>query len=273
MKVKKLAALIGSVSCLLIVCAFPSFAAGWQQDEHGTWYQEDDLSYPADTWREIEGSWYHFDADGYRQTGWQNIYSKWYYLMPDTGVMVADTTMEIDGVSYTFDASGAWIEKVLPPLGHWADPSCYANEWANYQFTLTETLIAASPEELRSIDTDTSTFDLYVKDLSNSSTIAIGYDDVNTEVFQSMQEPQDYLNYLRDFYTSTQLWQFDEITTVNFGSETYYKLHAYFMGGLGRQDFYCRKIDHYLMSIVVSSSYLAEPEVNALLNQNLTSVR
>ena len=272
MKTRKLAALIGSVSCLLLSCTFPSFAAGWQQDEHGVWYQEDNSSYPANTWREIDGNWYHFDENGYRQTGWQEIYSKWYYLMPDTGIMVADTTLEIDGVPYTFDASGAWIEKILPPLGHWTDPSCYINEWSNFKFTLTETMVAASPEQLQSLDTSTSTFDLYVEDTKTACNITIGYDDINTATFQNMQEPQEYLNYLKDFLSSTQLWQFDEITTATFGSETYYKLHSYFMGGLARQDFYCRKVDHYLMTMVVTSDYLTEPAINATLSQNLTSV-
>ena len=64
--------------------AMPTFAAEWKQNEIGYWYQEDNGSYPTNSWKWINGRCYYFDSNGY---------------------MLANTTTP-DG--YTVDASGAW---------------------------------------------------------------------------------------------------------------------------------------------------------------------
>ena len=64
--------------------AMPTFAAEWKQNEIGYWYQEDNGSYPTNSWKWINGRCYYFDSNGY---------------------MLASTTTP-DG--YTVDASGAW---------------------------------------------------------------------------------------------------------------------------------------------------------------------
>lgn len=64
--------------------AMPAFAAEWKQNEIGYWYQEDNGSYPTNSWKWINGRCYYFDSNGY---------------------MLANTTTP-DG--YTVDASGAW---------------------------------------------------------------------------------------------------------------------------------------------------------------------
>lgn len=64
--------------------AMPTFAAEWKQNEIGYWYQEDNGSYPTNSWKWINGRCYYFDNNGY---------------------MLANTTTP-DG--YTVDATGAW---------------------------------------------------------------------------------------------------------------------------------------------------------------------
>ncbi len=64
--------------------AMPTFAAEWKQNEIGYWYQEDNGSYPTNSWKWINGKCYYFDSNGY---------------------MLASTTTP-DG--YTVDATGAW---------------------------------------------------------------------------------------------------------------------------------------------------------------------
>lgn len=69
-----------------------SFAAGWQKDATGWWWQNDDGSYPAAKWEWLDGNHdgtaesYYFDASGY---------------------LLTDTTTP-DG--YTVNADGAWVE-------------------------------------------------------------------------------------------------------------------------------------------------------------------
>ena len=64
--------------------AMPAMAAEWKQNEIGYWYQEDNGSYPTNSWKWINGRCYYFDSNGY---------------------MLANTTTP-DG--YTVDATGAW---------------------------------------------------------------------------------------------------------------------------------------------------------------------
>lgn len=50
---------------LSIGICFTSFAGEWKQDTAGWRYQNDDGSYPANQWLEIEGKYYYFDETGY----------------------------------------------------------------------------------------------------------------------------------------------------------------------------------------------------------------
>lgn len=64
--------------------AMTAMAAEWKQNEIGYWYQEDNGSYPTNSWKWINGKCYYFDSNGY---------------------MLANTTTP-DG--YTVDATGTW---------------------------------------------------------------------------------------------------------------------------------------------------------------------
>lgn len=64
-------------------------AAQWEYNNSGWWYQEDDGSYPVNTWKSISGKWYYFDGNGYMLTGWQKINGEWYYLYSD-GAMASN---------------------------------------------------------------------------------------------------------------------------------------------------------------------------------------
>lgn len=61
-------------------------AGQWITDDHGTWYQKYDGSYPVSKWEKISGKWYSFDENGYIRTGWFQSKEIWYYLDED-GVM------------------------------------------------------------------------------------------------------------------------------------------------------------------------------------------
>lgn len=71
---------------ILATTSMVSFAGEWKQDGAGWWYQNDDLTYPSSSWKEVDGKQYYFDASGY---------------------MLHDTTTP-DG--YKVGADGAWIQ-------------------------------------------------------------------------------------------------------------------------------------------------------------------
>lgn len=90
-------------SCLVLSMSFTSLAGQWQQDHAGWWYQEDDGSYPAGQWKELNGKWYCFNQYGYMVS---NAWRGNYYLGPD-GAMLTNTTTP-DG--YRVGPDGAWIQ-------------------------------------------------------------------------------------------------------------------------------------------------------------------
>ena len=67
-----------------------TFAGEWKSDEIGQWYQNDDGSYPVNTWQWIDGN-----RDGVSES----------YYFNENGYMLANT---ITPDNYTVNADGAW---------------------------------------------------------------------------------------------------------------------------------------------------------------------
>jgi len=90
MKMRKIL-IAGLAAAMTMAMSITSFAAGWQQNATGWWYDNGNGTWPANTWQWIDGNndgvaeCYYFDASGY---------------------MLANTTTP-DG--YTVDVSGAWV--------------------------------------------------------------------------------------------------------------------------------------------------------------------
>ncbi len=74
-------------AALTLSGSITAFAGSWQQDGSGWWYQNDDGSWPANTWQWINGKCYYFDESGYMLSG----------------------TTAPDGS--TVDESGAWTDE------------------------------------------------------------------------------------------------------------------------------------------------------------------
>ena len=85
---KRYAAML-MAAAMTVGSAMTSFA-GWQSDANGWWWQNEDGSYPSNTWQWIDGN-----GDGISES---------YYFGPD-GYMLSNTTTP-DG--YTVNADGAW---------------------------------------------------------------------------------------------------------------------------------------------------------------------
>ena len=103
--IKKALAL--GMSVLMLASTFTpttAQAAGWKQNKSGWWWEEDNGSYPTNSWKQIGGTWYYFDGNGYMAIGWVQVGNTWYY-MNESGAMQADTCI---GDNYV-DGSGAWI--------------------------------------------------------------------------------------------------------------------------------------------------------------------
>ena len=62
--------LLSVLTAVMIVLIRPvPVQADWIQDKFGWWFQEDDGSFPASAWKEINGVWYYFKDTGYMAIG------------------------------------------------------------------------------------------------------------------------------------------------------------------------------------------------------------
>lgn len=84
-----IAAALTAVTVLSTTLA--AFAGSWQNDSHGSWYLNDDGSYPAAAWQWIDGN-----NDGIAES----------YYFNENGYLLTNATTP-DG--YTVNADGAWI--------------------------------------------------------------------------------------------------------------------------------------------------------------------
>lgn len=78
----------------------------WQHDGSGWWYRNEDGSYPAGEWKEIDQAWYYFREDGYRHTGWLTIEGARYYCHEDGTRAIG--WVEIDEEYFYFDENGVY---------------------------------------------------------------------------------------------------------------------------------------------------------------------
>ena len=107
---KKFAVVVVALG-LSVFSAIPAFAAGWQNDNTGWWYQNDDGTYPASAWKWIDGNndgiaeCYYFDQTGYVLTN---------TVTPDNCTVNNDGAWTVDGVVQTkqADASNGAVHEI-----------------------------------------------------------------------------------------------------------------------------------------------------------------
>ena len=90
-KLKKIVALL-MTAAIALGTATTSFAASWQSDSIGWWWQNDDGTYPTNSWQWLDGN-----GDGVAEC----------YYFDGNGYMLANTTTP-DG--YQVNADGAWVQ-------------------------------------------------------------------------------------------------------------------------------------------------------------------
>lgn len=104
MKKRNLVGILIGTMCLLQTMT--SFAeSGWQQNETGRWFENEDGSYPVNQWEQLEGNWYFANGKGYVETGFFRDGGRLYWLGED-GVMAKDIAMTIEGSIYQIDSEG-----------------------------------------------------------------------------------------------------------------------------------------------------------------------
>ena len=94
---------------LMLACMqLTVFAGTWKFDgpeRWKWWYQNDDGSYPHDTWEKIDGKWYHFAEGGYLNIGWIEENGKSYILEED-GNTIGQMRENKKYRTYSIDGNG-----------------------------------------------------------------------------------------------------------------------------------------------------------------------
>lgn len=125
--------LVATLLLLSILSTTPVMAEGaWKKDSRGYWFENEDKSYPTNSWKKVGTKWYYFDSNGYMSTNWKKINEKWYYLkssgemasdewvgnyyLTEDGSMVVSTVTK-DG--YTVDENGKWDSSIPKKDGKW----------------------------------------------------------------------------------------------------------------------------------------------------------
>ena len=88
---KKRTKILGACILLSAVTVMTSYAGSWQRNERGWWWQEDNGSYPVNTWCWLDGN-----GDGVSEC----------YYFDNNGYMLANTITP-DG--YQVNGDGAWV--------------------------------------------------------------------------------------------------------------------------------------------------------------------
>ena len=87
----KKSVVLGVGLILSIGLSFVSYAGEWKQDTNGQWWQNDDGTYPKNSWQWIDGN-----QDGIAEC----------YYFDGNGYMMSDTTTPD---KYQVNADGAWV--------------------------------------------------------------------------------------------------------------------------------------------------------------------
>lgn len=85
-----------TTALLSMLASSTVFAGQWKSDNNGWWYQNDDGSYPTNTWQWIDGKSYCFDSNG-------NMYAN--TTTPDGYTVNTDGQWTVDGVIQTQNAN------------------------------------------------------------------------------------------------------------------------------------------------------------------------
>ncbi len=103
---------------LVIMMSTCAFAGEWVEDICGMMYLEDDGTFTAATWKEIDGKWYFFGGD------WGAMTNQWvgqYYLGEDGAMLTNSYTPD----GYYVGADGVRVGNPVDP----ADTSAYVGVW------------------------------------------------------------------------------------------------------------------------------------------------
>lgn len=99
------ASVVGPGDAMKVTYTGSSGQNGWNVDNTGWWYLNDDNTYFAGGWQTIDNQKYYFTKDGYMATGWQNIDGESYFFTV-SGVEDPEAKQKLVAITYDDGPSG-----------------------------------------------------------------------------------------------------------------------------------------------------------------------
>ena len=87
---------------------------GWNVDDAGWWYLNDDETIYTSGWQTIDGNTYYFDENGYMVTGWKQIDGEYYFFQQD-GLVQPEATEKLVALTYD-DGPSSYTDRLLDCL-------------------------------------------------------------------------------------------------------------------------------------------------------------
>lgn len=120
---------VGLTTALTLATSTQSFAGQWLSDANGWWWQNDDGTYPANTWRWIDGNndgvseCYSFNPEGYCVTSGTTPDG---YMVDGTGAWIVDGVVQTQSDAMTSSSNSSNAEeakKLLNRMPYYGNPN------------------------------------------------------------------------------------------------------------------------------------------------------
>lgn len=120
---------VGLTTALALATSTQSFAGQWLSDANGWWWQNDDGTYPTNTWQWIDGNnngiseCYYFNSEGYCVTSETTPDG---YMVDGAGAWIVDGIVQTQSdvmISSSNSSNAAEAKKLLDRMPYYGDPN------------------------------------------------------------------------------------------------------------------------------------------------------
>lgn len=129
---------IGSGDALRTAYTGTGGRMGWNVDETGWWYLNDDETIFTSGWQTIDGNQYYFNENGYMATGWNQVDGEYHYFRID-GIEEPEATEKLVAVTFD-DGPSSHTDRLL---------TCLENNGAKATFFVVGEQVEQYPDALK----------------------------------------------------------------------------------------------------------------------------
>ena len=263
---KKKIFLVVTLVCMTLTMVMTSFAAGWQKDNIGWRWQEDNGDYFAGGWAWLDGN-----HDGTAEC----------YYFNESGYMLIDT---ITPDNYTVNGDGAWVENGVIQIKQVSSPDfyklgdldnlVYTNQWLNLKFEFPEGSQITTAKDLQETTEGSEILAFNAELPDQYASIQLSY--VHVKLPDGLDEEASiaaFFNITERNLLANNNYQYKILGKgqVHIAGEKYEYMKMSINEGIFGQTLFCRIKDGYIVSILATHLVGDEADIVKVLG-NATTV-